>query len=129
MMNILKSKKVILVVVIIILIIGFVVWSRSSTPTFEEDLLILPEGGIIGEELGTVSQSADFFLSQINQLQGISFEDINLLTSPAFTNLQDNTVELPEFPVGRSNPFAPIGAGDDFLFPETDDEGTSEASQ
>jgi hypothetical protein len=48
------------------------------------------------------------FLVLLQQLEGIKL-DTGILKDPAFTSLQNFRIEPTPQPVGRTNPFAPVG--------------------
>lgn len=53
------------------------------------------------------SASANRILSLLNQVESLRI-DATLFQNPAYLSLIDYTVDIPETPVGRPNPFAPL---------------------
>lgn len=98
-MNIFKRYKTILIVIALI-IIGFVVYSMFFSG--EDDVALLEQtpvgGGATGGEI----------LALLDTLRGIDF-NTGVLDSTLFRSLVDFGVELTPEPVGRPNPFAPVG--------------------
>lgn len=46
-------------------------------------------------------------LSLLNQIQSLRIDD-SFFSDPVYGSLQDYSVAIPQLPVGRDNPFAPI---------------------
>ena len=97
-MNFLRKYKTILIV-LAIAIVGFAAYTFLFGGD-DEDLLTTTE----------VSNDAasQEVLSFLGTLRNTDF-DLSVLDSAAFNSLRDFSVELVPEPVGRPNPFAPIG--------------------
>ncbi len=88
--------------VVLIAIGGWYFFGRQDS-TSDLTLFVEASGGdpieaIIGREL----------LISLEKMKTINL-DTTFFSDPAFTNLEDFTVEIPKQPIGRRNPFAPIG--------------------
>ena len=103
-----KTLKISLIIGAII-VIGALFFYFYQPNFTEDNLLVGVDGEVLENDPEGITEAENFFISQINQLQNISLDNINVLSSPEFMSLEDNTVELPELPVGRDNPFAPLG--------------------
>jgi len=110
-----NNKNVLLAGVIIVLLVGaYFVFFKSEEPTGDDALLetsgpLLGGVPVPGSEMGGVAAGADLlpFLLQLNSLK----LDGSLFKDPVFLSLEDYTVIIPEQPVGRPNPFEPLGKG------------------
>ncbi len=85
---------IVAIVVVVLAAIGYFYVSGSSAPTT----------GL------TAQMSGDVGLAEVNLLNQIQSIQINsgLFQSAEYLSLRDYTVEIPDQPVGRPNPFAPI---------------------
>lgn len=70
-----------------------------------------PEAPLSSETVSQLPSEDGDLLSLLIQLKSLTLSDA-LLTDPTFVTLQDFTVELAPEPVGRRNPFAPIGVNE-----------------
>lgn len=91
-----KKTTIVAVVAIIVLVIVYFYFSGGTTP----------------ESVGTLqAQSANVVgsrvLSLLNQIESLQIKT-DLFKSTAYQTLVDYSVEIPELPVGRPNPFAPL---------------------
>ncbi|OHA16484.1 MAG: hypothetical protein A3C79_02605 [Candidatus Taylorbacteria bacterium RIFCSPHIGHO2_02_FULL_45_28] len=93
-----SSKKTLItvIVVIIVLAVAYFYFSGGSAP----------------DDMGTLqSQSATVVgtrvLSLLNQIESLRI-DTELFKTPAYQTLVDYSIAIPELPVGRPNPFAPL---------------------
>jgi hypothetical protein len=96
-MNQKKSSKKSLIVIIAIIILGgagyFYYQGRGAPATSTLDVTQSAEGAQV--------------IALLNQIQGLRI-DKTLFTDPGYLTLIDYTVPIPEQPVGRVNPFAPL---------------------
>jgi len=90
-----KNKGVILLAVLIILVIFVYNTFLSTSGLFSTSDLSTPS---IGTEVLKMSED----------LQAVNF-DQQIFSSPGFLLLTDFSVDVPERPVGRTNPFGNIG--------------------
>lgn len=97
-----ESKKSlfipILVILLAILIVGYVYFSRGR----DNDSLLQTRVKTADEVIGK-----DLLLSLL-KLKTLKLDD-SLFRDPVFLSLQDWTIELVPQPVGRNNPFLPLG--------------------
>ena len=102
-MDFFKKHKVL--VIIFLVIVAFVAY--SFFPGGEEEDLLTTE--VVGGNtlVGTVDRE---LLSLLLELQGLKLE-AEIFGSDVFKGLIDFGQELLPHPVGRPNPFAPIGVG------------------
>lgn len=93
-----KYKKLLIGAgVIIVLALGYSFFSGDP----------LPEG-LTSQAVGSVPQEGGDLIALLAELKSIDL-DTSILQDPTFMTLQDFTVSLSPEPVGRSNPFAPLG--------------------
>ncbi len=96
-----KYKKLFIALLVVVLVfIGFQFF-KGNTDT--SGLTSQPVAGVVPEEGGDL-------ISLLLELKSIKL-DTSILQNPVFLTLQDFSVELASEPVGRLNPFAPIGVG------------------
>ncbi len=103
------NKKTLLVIVIVV--IGFVIYSLFFAGGTEEELLVAESGAndLIGAELLTI----------LLDLKTITLDD-SLFKRDAFLSLVDFSRPITPEPIGRPNPFVPIGTEGDTPFREDD---------
>ena len=94
-----KYKKLLIAAgVIIVLALGYSFFSGEEIP---EGLTSQAAGGLAPEEGGDL-------IALLAELKSIEL-DTSILQNPTFLTLEDFSVSLTAEPVGRSNPFAPLG--------------------
>lgn len=101
-------KKIIIFVVVFILIV-IVIKMVGGDKQQDQSLTssaVDVDTSLLGDEQ---SQVADEFLNTLLNLNTITLEG-GIFTDPRFTALVDYTVALTPQPVGRSNPFSPVGS-------------------
>lgn len=94
-METLKKNKI-TIITIILLALGFWVYSNYLKP--DDSVPTDVSAQAVGSDVLALSQS----------LQSVTL-DQTLFSSPLYRNLVDFSPTLPNQPVGRVNPFAPIG--------------------
>ncbi|NCN08026.1 hypothetical protein GW944_00455 [Candidatus Parcubacteria bacterium] len=90
-----KNKGIILTAILIMLVIFVYNTFLSSSSLFSSGNLSTPS---IGGEV----------LKMSNDLQAVNF-DQQIFTSPGFLLLTNFSLEVPQKPIGRNNPFGNIG--------------------
>jgi len=98
-----KNKKTIILVIILLVLIfiGYkFFWNTDSAAS--------DETAVIDNEVVLK------FVAMLEEIKALKL-DVSFFASPIFTSLKDYTVEISPQPVGRKNPFAPIGVGDSGL--------------
>ena len=103
-MDFLKKYKTTIIGVIIILVIFFAYQFFFSGGTGGNPLVSVTPANT------TESTAGLELLSLLLELRSITLDN-DLFDSSSFQNLVDFTVDIIPEPVGRSNPFAPIGVG------------------
>lgn len=102
-----KLKKII--IVIVGLAILFVLYSAFLKPDPVAETLVSGREGIAGT---AASQNAQVIGSQITQAL-LKIEQITLeraiFDNPLFASLEDRSEPIVDEPIGRTNPFAPLG--------------------
>ena len=97
-----------LIIFAIIVALGFVAYSLLSSPT-TTDTAGLQKTTMTASVDGTGSSDmGQDFVNQLLTIQNINF-NINFFRDPVFVGLVDNHIDIEPQPVGRPNPFAPIG--------------------
>lgn len=95
------NKNVLLIIALIVVVgIGFYMFTGSKP----DEALTTTTGGLVGEPV--VGQE---LVIELNRLEALKNVDSGFLTNPTFSSLEDFTVEVPPQPLGRENPFAPVG--------------------
>ncbi len=95
------GKIVAVLVVVFLGLAGYQYLKKEQAPTASV-------GGIVTENFDSTSSGDNQeFLRVLKNLENVSL-DGEFLTSAAFMNLRDFSVELQDQPRGRSNPFRPI---------------------
>ena len=103
-MDFIKKNKIAVGVATVFLLIFayYIFFSGSGTPSTDTSLVSSvsesPADALVGGQILTV-------LSQLKSMQ----MDTTFFTKPNFVNLIDYSVELAPQPVGRTNPFSPLG--------------------
>jgi hypothetical protein len=101
------KKHIILILVLVVVIVGGVWYGMSGGGTASQTLLttdVVNDSGSPSED--TVDRD---LVETLLTLRAITLSG-TIFTNPAFKSLQNfNTTIVPE-PVGRANPFAPIGS-------------------
>lgn len=101
------SRNKLIILLVLILGLGFFAYSYLSHTNDAQDAVPLSDSSVLPQ---TVGQD---FIVLLNTLHSIKL-DSTLFASPSFTSLHDSSVVVPLEPVGRRNPFAPLGAPDSF---------------
>lgn len=101
-----SSKKNLIIIVVIIAIAAVAMFyflgSKKSSDT----------NSLVESTTAERTQAGRHVLALLNQIQRLEIDpsifDEKTALGAVFATLQDYTVEIPELPVGRANPFAPI---------------------
>lgn len=106
MMNLLREHKNIVGLggIGILLLLGYLLFFRSSTPAPTTG----QNGALIVTTVAAQGVGSDL-VAILLKLQSLKL-DTAVLKDPAFRSLNDFGREIPLEPVGRVNPFAPIGS-------------------
>jgi LPS O-antigen subunit length determinant protein (WzzB/FepE family) len=92
------SKKTLIVSIIAIIVLAIVYFYFSgSTVTDPTATLQTQSANVVGTRV----------LSLLNQIKSLHI-DTTIFKDQAYQTLVDYAVEIPELPVGRPNPFAPL---------------------
>lgn len=91
-----KKTTIIAVIAFIVLAIVYFYFSGGTTPESVNTI-----------EVQSVNAVGSRVLSLLNQIQSLQIKS-DLFKSTAYQTLVDYSVEIPELPVGRPNPFAPL---------------------
>ncbi len=100
MMRFLTQNKtsIIAAVVLAIVLYGYFAFFRGPSAT---DILVLEDT--------PASEASQTLLATINSLNTIKLDD-SIFSDPVFLSLTNFGVQIPAEPVGRRNPFAPVGS-------------------
>ena len=102
MKNLHINKNIILVVALIVVaIIGY--YTFASKPAANQALTT-------STTVDTSSAVGGELVVELNRLKALQNVDTSFLSDPAFQSLQDFTQPVPPQPLGRGNPFAPVGS-------------------
>jgi len=100
-----KNKNTIIVgaiVILVVLAIGYFTFFREPSP---ENQAITTTSGVLGG--APVGQE---LVIELNRLKALRNLDTTIFADPSFLSLKDFTQPVPPLPVGRVNPFAPVGS-------------------
>lgn len=92
-----SKNKILVVALIVVAVVGYYMFKGPE----KENLTTVETGapGTIGQEL----------VVEINRLKALQNLEGKLFNDSAFVSLQDYTQTVMPQPLGRNNPFAPIG--------------------
>jgi len=116
MIETLKKFKF-LIIIAIVLVVGFIAYTVYTNATPATDSAALQKTTADGStsvtipgtgETMTSNDLAKGFVDQLLVIQNIDLK-IAFFKDPVFVGLKDNYVEIQLQPIGRPNPFAPIG--------------------
>lgn len=93
-----KKTTFIMIGIIVVAFLVFFYFSGSETPESASTLEQSMPGG---------ATEAARVLNLLNQIQSLRI-DTSIFEATAYQTLVDYTVTIPEVPVGRPNPFAPL---------------------
>ena len=102
------NKKNILSIALVIIIAISIYSYFSGTTTTNTTSSLLAQNKTLQ------SPDAEYIYSLSQQLHQALLED-SIFSNPVFQSLKDNTAVFPSQPVGRNNPFAPIGTDSTFV--------------
>ncbi len=110
--NKLKIQKILLTIAIIVTVFfAYQYWAKADISDNAQLVSVKKDGAI--SEVGKET------LETLLKLRSLSL-DGSLFKDEVFKNLTDFSLELESQPIGRNNPFAPIGAGGDYVSEKTD---------
>lgn len=91
-----KNTTIVAIIAVIVLAIVYFYFSGGATPESERTI-----------EAQSANVASNRVLSLLNQIQSLQI-NTDLFKATAYQTLVDYSVEIPELPVGRPNPFAPL---------------------
>jgi hypothetical protein len=94
-----NKKKILIIAIVVVIVIAGYMFLKDDAPEASETLSVAPTDDTIGGDI----------LPLLYQLKSLQL-DTTIFRDPAFATLQDYSIEIPDQPQGRENPFAPIGA-------------------
>ncbi len=107
------NKKLILIIGLVIIAgVGYGIFISSRSPS-EDSTSTRQVVGVDGETTtegveDVTGEAGREFVTQLLAIQSINF-NLNFFNDPVFRNLQDFSQVIEKQPIGRPNPFAPIG--------------------
>lgn len=99
-----NNKKNKVIIVITLLIAAFVVFVY-----FKNNSIDSSGSSIVAEQKVAEFAGAREILSLLNRMSTVKLDD-SIFSDKSFISLNDTTVVLVSQPVGRNNPFAPLGS-------------------
>ncbi len=90
-----------------ILMIGLVVVAVAGYYLFMSGDDVVP---LTTSESGAAETISQQLVIELNRLKSLQSIDDAIFRDPAFASLEDHTQSVVAQPLGRSNPFAPIGS-------------------
>ncbi|MFA6430548.1 MAG: hypothetical protein WC229_01495 [Candidatus Paceibacterota bacterium] len=97
------NKKNQILIVVIVVIVGFFVFNYFKNSSVDNS-----GSSIVAEQRVTEFAGAREILSLLNRMSNVKLDD-SIFNDSSFKSLKDTTVVLVGQPVGRNNPFAPLG--------------------
>jgi len=97
------NKKNQIIVIILVVIVGFVIFTYFKNNSGDTS-----GSSIVAEQKVAEFAGAREILSLLNRMSNVKLDD-SLFNDNSFKSLKDTTVVLVSQPVGRNNPFAPLG--------------------
>jgi hypothetical protein len=104
MQSLLTSQKNIVVVVLLVILLGGGYYFFMRSPKASVGAL----GGVSAADAAISNSDEQDLINQLLQLQSLKLDE-SIFTDPSFTSLTDYTQTIAPEPVGRSNPFLPVG--------------------
>jgi hypothetical protein len=98
-----KTKKIVYGLILFVLAIALY-FTYFSSPSSSSKVIV--DSGTSGD--GSSTLVGQDILDLVDSLQRVSI-DQSVFVNPLFQNLKDFTVTVQREPIGRSNPFAPLG--------------------
>lgn len=86
------------VIAVLVIFAGWYFLGRSNQPEASVNVTQDPVEAIIGRDL----------LSSLDKMKSVKL-DTSFFNDPVYKSLQDTSVQVPKQPIGRRDPFAPIG--------------------
>lgn len=102
MINFFKQNQT-AVLATVLIVIGFFVYSYFFTGKKDTNSVLKTE------TVSTVAPADQDLISLLLELKSITLDE-SIFSNPSFQSLQDFSQELVNEPVGRVNPFAPLGS-------------------
>ncbi len=99
--------KKFIIPIVIVLVLGFFYVYYTQTETQGETGSLVSQNAVAGNSRATIAVGAEI-ISLLEKLDRITL-DTALFQQPTFQSLRDFSITLRPQPVGRPNPFAPIG--------------------
>jgi hypothetical protein len=97
-----KYKKIIMIIVVLVLVFIMYTVFFAKEPEGESLLVSTNQGAqtqIVGNEI----------VAALNQIQTLKLSR-EIFEDPIYKSLVDRSIPIPQEPVGKSNPFSPIGS-------------------
>lgn len=95
------KNKVLIVGLVLVAIVGYYIFQSNSAPAQPLTTTETAATSVVGQEL----------ILELNRLRALQNIGQDLFKDPAFVSLQDFTQVVVPQPLGRPNPFAPVGGG------------------
>lgn len=93
-------KKIFLILVVIILVLAGWFWYKSGSSSESDQSSLGLE--VLDEQVGEKT------ISLLNKMSQVKLDN-SIFSNPFLETGKDNRISIPPQPVGRVNPFAPIG--------------------
>ncbi len=97
------NKKNQIITLVLVIIVGFIVFVYFKNSSKDNS-----GASIVAEQRVTEFAGAREILSLLNRMSGVKLDN-SIFSDNSFKSLRDTTVVLVAQPVGRNNPFAPLG--------------------
>lgn len=103
------NKKLVLIIGLVIMAgVGYGIFVSSRTTPEASTRQVVGEPGSTGQSGAQTTAVGREFVTQLLAIQSIRF-NLDFFNDPVFRNMQDFSQIIEKQPIGRPNPFAPIG--------------------
>lgn len=93
-------------IIVGVFVVGYFVFIKKDT-TITDSVAEVSSVARIAEETASIGTEIDYTVSDLKDLKSAVASSKVIFDLPAFRNLQNFSVTIPEEPVGRTNPFVP----------------------
>lgn len=98
-----KTTIISLVVIVIVALLLYFYYKGNPSDASTSSLTV------VSAESMEARASSDRVLALLSEIRSLNIKD-SLFSDPVYKSLVDYTIAIPDQPVGRINPFAPVGS-------------------
>ncbi len=100
-----SSKSTIIALVVIVAVALLLYFYYKGNPNDDSTSSLT----VVSAESQEARASSDRVLSLLSEIRSLNIKN-TLFTNPVYKSLVDYTIAVPDQPIGRINPFAPVGS-------------------